>query len=76
MKNTLRQNNIIKAGSNAPEDVLRTIYTNSKLSGKQDIISLHNSFGNILVLQIDLNNEEGLCKNILICKQNPTISSL
>jgi len=34
MKNTLRQNNIIKAGSNAPEDVIKELYENFKLTGE------------------------------------------
>ena len=36
MKNDLRKNNLIKGGSNAPEDIIKELYENMKLSG-QDI---------------------------------------
>ena len=36
MKSDLRKNNLIKGGSNAPEDIIKELYENMKLSG-QDI---------------------------------------
>ena len=44
VKEYLKQNNLLEVGSTAPDDVLRSIYTNAKLSGE-----LENRNGDILL---------------------------
>jgi hypothetical protein len=44
VKEYLKQNNLLEVGSTAPDDVLRSIYTNAKLSGE-----LENKNGDILL---------------------------
>jgi multimeric flavodoxin WrbA len=50
IKNYLVKHNLIKVGSNAPEDVLRKLYEDSYLSGdifnKNEEILLHNYISN------------------------------
>ena len=48
IKNYLRKHNLIKVGSNAPNDVLRQIYENSVLSGKITNLSNENLMHNFL----------------------------
>jgi len=44
VKEYLKQNNLLEIGSTAPDDVLRSIYTNAKLSGE-----LENRNGDVLI---------------------------
>jgi len=44
IKEYLKQNSLLEVGSTAPDDVLRSIYTNAKLSGE-----LENKNGDVLL---------------------------